>query len=787
MRLTRLVAFAVIAACSSWASAADTAPAVTPFAIPKIPALKIDGNLADWQDASGKPLGFRINVFGELAAHPVTDNSPSPTARVAWTDAGLAVCFQVHDATPHENANLATMFDGDSVEVFLSDSAHPKQFFQATISPGTDPEQNKLRVNVHDFRLDQSKPETLTVEAAAAKTADGYIVETLLPFSTLQIKPAEGTKLGLQLHINDKTAAGQVAQYRWKPTYRADKGAIYHQPIVLAAAPSDPIEMAVNPEYQGFRRLRLRVNSALPAWQKLTVNDAAGKELSSITYGGGRGKIDLPFPAAPLGPLTILREGGPVATFTPDAPPARASAADNAKITFKSFAFSGNTFPAPEVDDPLAAEDILGNYQLSVRYFDAGLSEVTKADKPGRYMALVHIRGDLHTCVAIKFDEQKLTAFGVTADLSRAALAQEHKLVAGAQLLMLDVTDPSSIENIVIANAGGRTVRFKDIGEAQFTAEQSAGIEDDRIYTLCNIPAEIKSWREVDFTLKGVEFPKELGVSPEVSGAQSQITAELFKNLLQQDLHKSQNAAVLLASLAEAKPTDAPYLWRNNPAAQASEYDYNLRKKLGILKPYPYLTHVPQDYDADKTKKFPLIIFLHGSGERGNGNVDLLKVTGFPQYLEAHPEFPAVVVSPQCPYNHDWRPQMVNDLLDDALAKYRVDPDRVYMTGLSMGGYGTWTYATFYPNRLAAMLPICGIGDAKDVERIKGIPVWDFHGEVDDAVPIGPDRLCVEALKAAGGKVKFTTYPGVGHDSWTQTYNTPEIYTWLFAQARKPR
>lgn len=271
MRMMRFAAVvAVVAGCSSFGRAADTSPATTgaavatpqAFSIPKLDKLTIDGKADDWQDASGKPLGFRINVFGELAAHPPTDSMASPTARVAWTDSGLAVLFQVHDATPHENGNISTMFDGDSVEVFLSDSARPQQFFQVTISPGMDPEQNKLRVNVHDFRLDKSEPKSITVEAATAKTADGYMVETLLPFSALQIKPAVGTKLGLQLHINDKIAAGQTAQYRWKPTYRADKGAIYHQPITLAAAPSDSIELAVNAEYQGFRRLRLRVNSS---------------------------------------------------------------------------------------------------------------------------------------------------------------------------------------------------------------------------------------------------------------------------------------------------------------------------------------------------------------------------------------------------------------------------------------------------------------------------------------------------------------------------------------------
>jgi predicted esterase len=708
MRLTHAFAALVLSTCNSlWA--ADPSPA---FSIPKLDNITIDGKSDEWNTKDGQAKGFCINVLGELAPHPLTDNTKSPTARIAWTDKGLAVLIQTFDATPNESANNATLHEGDSIELFISDPANPKQHFQVVIAPG-----GKTRVFVQDFRADKSQE--IKVEAAVgnfifAPVGGLYVppaVEALLPFSALGIKPEIGAKLGLQIHVNDKIAAGQIAQYRWKPTHRGWRGNEYHNPLVLSDKPSEPVIYAVNADYQNFRRLRLRVNFddganiAIPG-NTFSVADADGKILAKVPAFKGRDVIDLPFPEKPYGPLKIS-DASTSFTFTPDAPPSRLAGLDSVKTVFKPFAFSGANFPGVETDDPLLAEDILGKYKLSVRYFDAQLEEVNAAVLPGRYLALVHIESETYK------------------------------------------------------------------------------VSDDRIYTLYRMPETIKSWRDIDFALKGVEFPKEFGVPGEVSNEQSQISADLFKDLIRNDLSKTPAAATMLAALAETKAGSGPMVWRTNPASLHGNFDYALRKKLNMITPYKYLEHLPPDYNDEKKKneKFPLIIFLHGSGERGN-KLELVKTTGFPQYLEAHKEFPAIVLSPQCPFGQQWRPQLVNDLVDEAIKKYRVDPDRIYMTGLSMGGYGTWAYAAWYPERLAAILPICGIGDAKDMARLKNIPTWAFHGDVDDQVPIGPDRAGVEALKAAGGNVQFTVYPGVGHDSWTQTYNNADIYKWMLSQKR---
>jgi predicted peptidase len=198
-----------------------------------------------------------------------------------------------------------------------------------------------------------------------------------------------------------------------------------------------------------------------------------------------------------------------------------------------------------------------------------------------------------------------------------------------------------------------------------------------------------------------------------------------------------------------------------------------------------YLLHLPKDYGEKKDPKWPLILFLHGAGERGS-DLSLVKKHGPPKLIDQGKEFPFIVVSPQCPANSWWPEQVdaLTALLDEIQSKYAVDAERVYLTGLSMGGFGTWTLATRYPERFAALAPICGGGDRYLVSRLKNVPVWVFHGEKDPVVPVQASRDMVEALKRAGGNVQFTVYPEAQHDSWTETYNNPKLYEWFLSHRR---
>lgn len=199
-----------------------------------------------------------------------------------------------------------------------------------------------------------------------------------------------------------------------------------------------------------------------------------------------------------------------------------------------------------------------------------------------------------------------------------------------------------------------------------------------------------------------------------------------------------------------------------------------------------YLLFLPKGYGSDPKQKWPLILFLHGMGERGD-DLELVKKHGIPKIVEQKEDFPFIAVSPQCPAYSFWTAELesLNALLDEIVAKYAVDTDRIYLTGLSMGGYGTWALAMAYPERFAAIAPICGGGDPKNISVLKDVPAWVFHGAKDTLVPPEESEKMVNALKGAGGDVLFTLYPDADHDSWTVTYDNPELYEWFLKHSRR--
>jgi predicted esterase len=200
-----------------------------------------------------------------------------------------------------------------------------------------------------------------------------------------------------------------------------------------------------------------------------------------------------------------------------------------------------------------------------------------------------------------------------------------------------------------------------------------------------------------------------------------------------------------------------------------------------------HLVYLPQGYDDDPARAWPLILFLHGSGERGD-ELDRVKTNGLPKELAAGREVPAIVLSPQCPAGMRWEGELMvaglDALLDDALARYRVDPRRVYVTGLSMGGFGTWALAAAHPERFAAIAPVCGGGDPDAAFALRRVPIWAFHGAKDDVVPLAEMQTMADAMARVHGDMRTTVYPDAGHDAWSATYADPELYAWLLAHEK---
>lgn len=224
-------------------------------------------------------------------------------------------------------------------------------------------------------------------------------------------------------------------------------------------------------------------------------------------------------------------------------------------------------------------------------------------------------------------------------------------------------------------------------------------------------------------------------------------------------------------------------------------------------KPQLFRYRLLRPASVEPDSRYPLVLFLHGAGERGSDNAAQLKY--LPTWL-AEPawrqQFPCFVIAPQCRSEHRWSAFNWSDkkssplaaeptadlaaaiaTLEEVCGSEPVDLDRVYLTGLSMGGYGSWELAARMPERFAAVVPICGGGDEAQAAKLVKLPIWCFHGGADRVVPVERSRSMIAAIEAAGGTSKYTEFPGVGHDSWTPAYRDSGLLEWLFAQRRSGR
>ncbi|WP_339277867.1 prolyl oligopeptidase family serine peptidase [Paenibacillus sp. FSL W8-0426] len=193
-----------------------------------------------------------------------------------------------------------------------------------------------------------------------------------------------------------------------------------------------------------------------------------------------------------------------------------------------------------------------------------------------------------------------------------------------------------------------------------------------------------------------------------------------------------------------------------------------------------YLLHIPKAAKMSTDRTWPVILFLHGSGERGD-DVEKVKEHGLPAIVSKDDDFPFIVISPQCPEDDFWAMQkeVVMAVLEHVLANTPADPKRVYLTGLSMGGYGAWGLPADYPGVFAAVAPVCGGISPSKAERLKDTPIWAFHGAKDDVVPLSESENIVDALKALNADVRLTVYPEGNHNAWDETYANPELYEWF--------
>ncbi|WP_137681728.1 phospholipase [Aurantiacibacter suaedae] len=233
-------------------------------------------------------------------------------------------------------------------------------------------------------------------------------------------------------------------------------------------------------------------------------------------------------------------------------------------------------------------------------------------------------------------------------------------------------------------------------------------------------------------------------------------------------------ALALLALAALGQPAFAaePEAGQHpQPAIDADSYRYQMFVPRGVSS-------------AESERKWPLMIFLHGSGERGD-DINAIKRHGPPKQADRDPDFPFLLISPLLPAEEDWDIAKLERILDHAFATLPIDPHRVYLTGLSRGGHATWRWGAADPDRFAALAPVAGRGDPATGCALTDIPVWAFHGDRDDVVEPEGSFAMARAIRACGGHIsRLTIYPDLGHNAWDPAYEDPELYLWLLKQHR---
>jgi len=371
--------------------------------------------------------------------------------------------------------------------------------------------------------------------------------------------------------------------------------------------------------------------------------------------------------------------------------------------------------------------------------------------------------------------------------LAAASLRFSASVFTGSAFPRCQFEQPSLVEDLI-----GLYTLHTDFYAADFTPVNGAekpgrygaivsittadGTVYKRFLTLFRQPGSVR-WRDTRLTGE-VILPPQLGIDPQVMRQQSATVVEDMKRSFTDMSRYSSDPAILLAGLFETKPDSAPMTQRNDVWAMDRHWWFELKRRTGNFSLYKNVVRLPKDYDVDPSTRHPLILFLHGS-DGSRPDVATVGQNDISAFADTHPDFPFILVSPACRWREWWSPEDLGALLDDVASRYRVDPDRIYLTGLSMGGFGAWSLAANQPERFAAVVPICGGGDPGDAEQLKQLPIWLFHGDADASVPVARSLEMYSALTAAGGKPRMTIYGGGDHGAWSPTYANPDLYAWL--------
>lgn len=683
-----------------------------------------------------------------------------PTCDVQWTQAGLLVNVALYDATPYEAEELPNLYQGDCVELFLADGHDPRQYFQVMIAPGQDGRHTEPRQYFVDHRTKVKTPLKAEVTVTSGEKGARHL-KVLLPWENLGLTGA-ADKVRLQVVVDDGQAGGTLHRYFWYPALDSFANPqstvqLYHPLHSMPTEPQAPDLIGISADVRSIKQTVVMVTTptsyigqpikiyagrqADHPWGTATIQSSQAKFVNpkNAPEAPAQGYAEIRIPtddviayqnnhAAQVGNEFLFLQIG-------KQPP----------LVLQSGAGQWPFFPK---GSPTLKAEIFSQTELRFKNGPGGNNELSGSVFSGSAFPQPYFADPVGV-------EDFIGPFFLQAEYYNA----NHQLVTTA-------TQPGRYGAVVtIRNQSGQTWR--------------------RYYTLFRSASPITNLRNLKIPVSG-PMPAEMGLDPQVVAEQKSLIGDSYTSFLIDSARKDNRIAVLLAALWEAKPGEPTGVDRLSANARDAQWWFPLQQQYGEpLYPYGVINPTDLNDPAHAGQKWPLIIYLHGSGGRGK-DLKLINTTSWdaPFFMQQMKHNPFLIIYPQCPPNESWNVPELNAFLDMIIAKYPVDLDRIYVTGMSMGGYGTWNWCQASPERFAAVAPVCGDGDTNDVERIKNVPIWIFHGDADPTVPIQGDSDCFAALQAVKARARFTIYPGGGHNAAAPTYSDPRIYQWLLEQKR---
>jgi pimeloyl-ACP methyl ester carboxylesterase len=699
------VATASTATRAAPAPPVDEAPvARSEFEIPRLMGVRIDGSLEDW---ANRGLSIEVLAAANAERRPATEFDA--TARLGWDSEGLLIALDVLDTTHIESDTDSELYKNDSVELFAATKPGSEDFLQYMVSPGIDPRHPEPRWHFYDKRSSEkllvNKP---PIAFARSASSSGYHFEARMPWALLGVEPKQGSLLGVQFYVNDSGKNGDRRRLVWFPEDETHQYSSQMYSVRLSERASARVQVATSTAHKGRRRARLELATVTQTPDVVQLMDgtaAIGKTNLEVAGRLGVGQIAFDAPLDGKTRLLWLRgsHGPMVSIWQPDRSAARHKAIGDLRVIALPSVFGEAEFPKIDFTDPEAAESLLGPYKVKIRFYDSQHRLVERADKAGRYGAVVDIESD-------------------HAPVIRQCL------------------------------------------------------------TLFRLANKVHFWNERAILMG--ELPEGMGISSKVQKQQSAILGGLFMKMLGPTAYGMDPVPTTLAYLHEVSDT-APRLGPNNAARIANEvWWHEQRKQMGDLPAYKYLVHLPLDAKGSSNKHWPAILSLHGAGENGD-DLRIVAHVGPLQKRALKPQaFPFIVITPQCPAREIWNVTLLADLVREVLDKYPIDPDRLYVTGGSMGGFGTWALAAAHPDWFAAAAVVSGGGDAEEARNLVNLPMWVIHGDDDEVVATERGIELVRALRALHGRVRFTLYHAVGHDAGSPTWLGDSLYDWFLQQRR---